>query len=299
MEGKGFRIQSKSWFLTYPKLGLAKEEVLEHLKNKKKITGAVICRELHEDGTPHVHAYVLLDKKYDCENVHFWDIEGHHGNYQHAKSIDAVAKYIKKDGDFIEFGDISWKEKMAAREDHRRYLGKRLIDGESLEQVVTENPQLLFGLKHLEQDLLTWKRITLKPHEATSTRGVWIYGRPGVGKSHYVRANEPSLYLKSQNKWWDGYSGEKAVLIDDFDKQGVCLSHYLKIWADKYPCTGEVKGSNVALAHDRFYVTSNYSIDQLFDPHEDLEINQALKRRFKQKRMINWDDFKVEQEEPN
>jgi len=298
-KAKKFRIQSKSWFLTYPRLNKSKEEALVLLQNKlagKPYVGMVVCRELHEDGFPHIHAFVLLKDQFQCVNERFWDIEGHHGNYQKARDITSVAKYIKKDGDYLEHGEISWKEKLNAREEHRKYLGKRLIDGEPLEQVVRENPQLLFGLKHLEQDLHTWKRLTLKPHETTSTRGVWIFGRPGVGKSHYVRAHEPDLYLKAQNKWWDGYVGQKAVLIDDFDKQGVCLSHYLKIWADKYSCTGEIKGSNVALVHDKFYVTSNYSIDQLFDPNEDREINQALKRRFKQTRMLNWDDFRVNEE---
>jgi len=43
-----------------------------------------------------------------------------------------------------------------------------------------------------------------------------------------------------------------------------CLSHYLKIWMDKYSCKGEVKGGTTALNHDHFVVTSNYSIKDLF-----------------------------------
>jgi len=49
-------------------------------------------------------------------------------------------------------------------------------------------------------------------------RGMWCYGAPGTGKSHYAREiSGDSLYLKPQNKWFDGYTGQENILIDDFD----------------------------------------------------------------------------------
>lgn len=32
---------------------------------------------------------------------------------------------------------------------------------------------------------------------------IWIFGEAGVGKSYYCKSFNP--YLKSFNKWWDGY----------------------------------------------------------------------------------------------
>lgn len=61
-----------------------------------------------------------------------------------------------------------------------------------------------------------------------------------------------------------------------------CLGHYLKIWADHYPCSGEIKGITIPLSHEKLIVTSNYSIDELFkDPKEAIMI-EPLKRRFKE-----------------
>ena len=282
----GFRISSKSWFMTWPKCSLTKEEVLAGLRAKKPIKAAVIARELHEDGTPHIHAYVLLEKRFDCRQSSFWDLAPFHGNYQKAKSIDAVVKYIKKDGDILEYGEISWAEKIDSRQEHRRYLGKRLIEGEPLDDVVRDDPSLLFGLSSLHRDLCTWRQVSLRPVEPEGLRGIWIYGPSGVGKSRYVRLQEPSLYLKAQNKWFDGYIGEKAILIDDMDSD--CLSHYLKIWTDRYFCTGEIKGGHVPLVHERFYVTSNFSIDELFKDHPEVT-RDALKRRFKVIHMLEQD----------
>lgn len=50
-----------------------------------------------------------------------------------------------------------------------------------------------------------------------------------------------SLFLKSQNKWWDGYDGQAVALLDDYDGDWKAFGHLLKIWADQYVFPGEVK----------------------------------------------------------
>ena len=296
LEGKkAFRCQSKSWFLTYPKCPLTKEEGMQLLKAKlaaRPIRGIVVAAELHKDGTNHLHAYILLEKMFDCKDARFWDLDMFHGNYQKARDINAVVQYIKKDGNILEEGEISWAEKLDAKKDHRRALAKKLLDGScTLESAVDEDPSLLYGLRHLKQDLDTYLQLKVKPLEADDVRGIWIYGPPGIGKSRLVRRVEtadPSLlYTKAQNKWWDGYHGQKAVLLDDFDRKGECLSHHLKIWADRYGAFGEIKGGQVPLAYERFYITSNYSPSQVFS--EDPDLLAAIERRFKVVHMLDKD----------
>lgn len=285
LEGKkSFAIQSKSWFLTYPKCPLSKEEGMQLLKAKlagKTIRGIVVAAELHKDGTNHLHAYILLAVALNCRNARYWDIGAHHGNYQKARDINAVVQYIKKDGNILEEGDISWAEKVDAKKDHRRALTKAIIDGSmTIPQAVDEGLLNLHDLEKVNRGHTLYRQLKLTALTTSDTRGIWIYGPPGTGKTHMVRTSEPHLYLKAQNKWWDGYIDQPAVLIDDMDNKGACLSHYIKIWADKWGSQGETKGGHTPLLHERFYVTSNFTIAEVFRD-EPIDTIEAIERRFK------------------
>lgn len=117
-----------------------------------------------------------------------------------------------------------------------------------------------------------------KPSHSNELRGLWWYGPPGTGKSRTAHELYPDLYPKSQNKWWDNYAAQETVLLDDFDKGGACLSHFIKIWTDHYPCFGEIKGGSVALVYDRFIITSNYQPEDLWG--DDPILCEAIRRRF-------------------
>ena len=113
----------------------------------------VVASEKHEDGSPHIHAFILLKTRYCCTNCHFWDLNVgdavYHPNIQKCRNIDDVVKYIKKDGDILEFGDIDWKEKVDARREHRKAVAKCLIDGtKTFAQAIDDDPTLLFGARH-------------------------------------------------------------------------------------------------------------------------------------------------------
>ncbi len=50
------------------------------------------------------------------------------------------------------------KQELKAKESKKRILGKRLIEGERLEEVVIEHPELIFGYSKLEGDIKAFKR---------------------------------------------------------------------------------------------------------------------------------------------
>lgn len=116
------------------------------------------------------------------------------------------------------------------------------------------------------------------PVQRTSCPGKWLWGKPRTGKSHFFRTQPFSIYIKSQNKWFDGYAREEIILLEDFDDMGKCLGHLLKLWADKWPCYGEIKGGTIPLYHREFWISSNFHPSEIWT--DQPKILEAILERF-------------------
>jgi len=246
--------------------------LLRALDIKSQIEEYVIAQEDHAETGQHIHAFVKYEKKVSWA-PNRWDLDTYHGHYVAAKSWKAVQTYCKKDGNFIASIDTESAQQKRAKNN------RDILTGD-LTELLESGALAALQLPNAIKARAAYKLLKV-PLDQSKCRGIWIYGPPHTGKSHYVhnKVPKPELFLKAQNKWWDGYTGEENVLIDDFDKKGECLSHYLKIWSDKWACTGEIKGASIPLNYKTLYITSNYHPREIFD-EKDEDLLSAITRRF-------------------
>nr|CRI68561.1 Replication protein [Pepper huasteco yellow vein virus] len=155
---KRFRLNAKSYFLTYPQCSISKEEAVAQIQNlwtpvnKKYIK---ICKESHEDGQRHLHVLIQFEGKYQCTNNRFFDLvsstrSAHfHPNIQGGKSSSDVKTYIDKDGDTVEWGEFQIDGRSArggqqsANDTYAKALNSASAE-EALQIIKEEQPQHFF-----------------------------------------------------------------------------------------------------------------------------------------------------------
>lgn len=244
-------------------------------------TYVVYQHEIGKEGTPHYQGYCEFDKLMRMsalKKIHpraSWHLRK--GNQQQAIDYCSLAVYKGEDKGRVAGPWTTGTPKKQGERTSLEEFGQDLVDNKrTFKEVCTTNPGM--ALKYAK-NIQTVISTIAEDYAHDDVRGHWYVGPPGTGKSHAARAVDPDYYMKPQNKWFDGYEGQKLIILDDLDRGGVCLGHYLKMWADKYAVTSEIKCSTVKLQHHKFIVTSNYTINELWG--DDPVMCEAISRRFK------------------
>lgn len=231
-----------------------------------------ICfgKEVGESGTPHLQGYLYTKNP----QLHEWyrrRIPGAHIEFQRGTCEQAIA-YCEKDGDFHELGDRPVGSKRKGEIEIERWDdARRAACSGDLDSIPSDIYVRYYRtLKEIKKDHM------LKPADNEDVSGKWIYGVAGIGKSRKAREDYPGAYFKMANKWWDGYQGEDYVILDDLDKKHDVLGHHLKIWMDRYAFIAETKGGALLIRPKLIIVTSQYSVDDIWN---DEETRAAIKRR--------------------
>jgi len=274
--------QSRCWCLT-----VNNTWSFDAINNFKNWSYIVAGREVALSGTKHLQAFIIFKTrtkfatvKNQCPRAHIERMMG---------TSEQAADYCKKDNDFEEWGEfeslVGGKAGASGGKAKAVNYAKIIKSAEShdFDEIKKDNPGVYFRHYH------TIKRIAMdnpKPVEdLNELNNEWIWGKTGLGKSYNARKENPGIYIKSHNKWWLGYKGQKAILIDDISKtEAVWFGEHLKNWCDHYAYPAETKGDGMVMRPERIIVTSNYSIEDLWGHDENL--CEAITRRFKIRHIV-------------
>lgn len=182
-----------------------------------------------------------------------------------------ASDYCKEDGKFEEFGELPQQGKRAdwdkALEDLKT---KDVID------VLEDQPHLI----PCQRQLREIKNMFLKPKHR-DVEVIVIYGDAGTGKTRYAYDTYTDIYAKPPGQWWDGYSGQKVVLMDDF--YGWVQYHDLLHILDRYPYNAPYKGGYVWAQWDTVIITSNKKPSEWYGQGMTPALRRRLKKVFKYK----------------
>lgn len=229
----------------------------------------IIGNEIGEQGTPHFQGY--------CEFQHARTLNGvkrilkrAHLERRRGTPQEAIT-YCEKEGDFIEHGIRPTTTKLTPKERWTRIL--HLAETGNVEALKEEFPG-----EYIRYHEKLKSMIVRQPTILTILENEWWYGSTGTGKSRRLWNIYPNHYQKELNKWWCGYQGQDVVAIEEWAPKNECTASALKIWADRYPFTAQVKGGSLQrIRPKKIIVLSNYTIEQCFPAMEDCE---PIKRRF-------------------
>ena len=142
--------------------------------------------------------------------------------------------------------------------------------GKDITDVIDDQPHLLPNQRALRE----YKNLLLKPKHR-EVHVITLIGDSGSGKSRYAYDHYPDLYSKPRGDWWDGYTGQTTILLDDY--YGYLPYCELLRVLDRYPYQVPVKGGFVQAQWDTVIITSNKMPQQWYQQG----LTPALRRRLK------------------
>lgn len=287
-----FRIQVKSVFLTYSRVGERKvEDFVKELSVRfvsREVQTIMYQRESHQDLEGHFHIVMILDKRLDSSDPRVFDIDGIHPNIKRPKGRGAIQRiyfYLCKEGKVPQmFGKkfdlfVSPRGCKRQMEDFKCWMAHK----KSLQEIDPVWPKR--G---------PFNEVIPAPSDADRRRHLWIWGPPGIGKTTWFlrEFGQTKFYARRNNKYpFEKYNSHQVILYDDIVPSSVFeLTHLCnpRTQDQAVPCDTRYEERVLPARFPvLLIVLHNRSIAEMV-PQEEREI---FTTRFKEIHVRRFEDF--------
>jgi len=192
--------------------------------------------------------------------------------------------YCKKDGDYESWGEFTVQ---GERKDLNE-IKDMLETGATLYAVANANFKQYCQYHRAFEKYRALKQQSTTP-KWRDVNVTLIMGPTGTNKTRFANQMSDFKIQGSQLKWWDGYEGEKNILIDEYSNE-VKITELLAL-LDGYKLRLPIKGGHTWAAWTNVYITSNL---KALHPKASDAHREALQRRVK-KTWNLWDDEEREE----
>lgn len=238
-----------------------------------------VGKETGESETPHLQGYLHFKKKISLKKAtdtlqEFFNSRPHceatKGTPQQA------ADYCKKQGDYVEWGE---PPKMGKRMDLEAAYDAARSDVPMIDVADAHKSAFIRyhrGIErvrqlHNEHEAETWRHVEVIVHT----------GPTGCGKTRAAMTVEdgeraPYKIQGDQLAWWDGYEGQKTIVIDEYSNN-VEITKLLGL-LDGYKLRLPIKGGFTYARWTKVHITTNLKREE-FHPQAKSEHKEALERR--------------------
>lgn len=255
--------RNRNWVVTLNNPAGESASILEHhafcrllFSNAEKIVYSIFQIERGENGTLHAQGYIQFHHPQSLSGVR--SLISPRGHYEvrrgsHSQAKDYASKEESRVHDPEEFGEEV--DAQGARSDLCAI--KALLDAGT---PMVDVAQSHFGSWVRYHRSFSRYVTLIQPQRNFATEALVFWGPSGSGKSRRAQelAGEDSYWLPKPNSgraFWDGYSGQTTVVIDEF--YGWLPFDFMLRLLDRYPLRVENKGSSVNFVSRKIIFTSN------------------------------------------
>lgn len=228
------------------------EEEFKSIGKWKGVKYLVVGKEVGENGTPHLQGYVEWKSTKLWTTVHNKLPRAHWEGKSNLSTPKQAAEYCKKDGKFFEYGELS---NQGERSDLNK-IRDLIREGVIMEEIATEN---FSDFCRYHKAWEKYQNLLQKPRTQGS-KIFWSFGESGTGKTQFAVSNnsENSMFIKDGTMWWDGYTQQDKIIIDDFDGKWPYRDFLRLLDPRGLAYQGQVKGSFVNINSKEIYITCEH-----------------------------------------